>query len=477
VGHADRRGIVPIMAPPAVPRAGRPFRRRSLAVVLAALIVGTSGLAVVSLARSAGWSLPGGGVAAIASAAPTASPPATAQVSPPATAQVSPPATAQVSPPPSGEAPPPVSPTTAERRGVGIRTQLQARLDADRRRLGIPGVSVTIIFRDGSSWTGTSGLADVTAGTRVTANTAFALASISKTYTAALIVALAGDGRINLTAPALTYLPGSKLDRRITVRMLLDHTSGLDDFFLHPPIDKALLAKRQAAWSPSRSLRYVGKRYFAPGAGWHYSNTNYLYLGLIAEKVTGVSLAAALRERFLTPLDLDQTWYQAVDRNRSSLAHGYRFNGSKVTAPPIDLSDGTGVAPFRSVVTAAAGAGSIAATSGDVARWARSLYDGTAIGDAQTAVMLEDTATTAAYKPRVPYGLGVQVFPIGGRLSVGHSGRLLGFRTAVRHIPGEATTIAVLTNQSRADPAIIVGHLLAIVFAPSPACNLCGRPT
>jgi D-alanyl-D-alanine carboxypeptidase len=364
-----------------------------------------------------------------------------------------------------------------ETRVAALETRLQERLDKDRRRLGLPGVSVTILFRDGSVWTGTSGLADVTTGTRVSADTAFAVGSISKTYTAALIVALAADGRIDLGAAASSYLPEAKLDRRISVRMLLDHTSGLDDFFLHPAIDKALLAQRETPWTSSQALGYVGKRYFAPGTGWHYSNTNYLYLGLIAERVTGTTLAAALRARFFTPLGLRATWYQAVEPPKTAIAHGYSFSSPKPTAAPIDLADGTGVAPFRSVVTAAGGAGSIAATSGDVARWARLLYGGTVLGPAQTSVMIDDVAATAAYRPRVPYGLGVQVFPIDGHLSLGHSGRLLGFRAAVRHIPDEATTIAVLTNQSRVDPGIVVDHLLAIAFGPDPACGPCTRPT
>ena len=93
-----------------------------------------------------------------------------------------------------------------------------------------------------------------------------------------------------------------------------------------------------------------------------------------------------------------------------------------------------------------------------------------------TAQMLDGVAVTAAYTPRVPYGLGVQAFPIGGRLAVGHSGRLLGFRAAVRHLPAENVTIAVLTNQSRADPGIIVEALLAIIFEPEPPCVRCMQP-
>jgi hypothetical protein len=86
-------------------------------------------------------------------------------------------------------------------------------------------------------------------------------------------------------------------------------------------------------------------------------------------------------------------------------------------------------------------------------------------------------AATARYDPRVPYGLGVQVVTIDERPTVGHSGRLLGVRAAVRHLPVERTTIAVLTNQSRADPGVIVARLLSIVFGPEAPCIRCQEPS
>lgn len=379
--------------------------------------------------------------------------------------------------PSAAPSPSPSRPTIAELRAIAVRTILQRTLDQSRARLGVPGVSVTIIFRDGSSWTGTSGMADVAEGASVGPETAFAIASVSKTYTAALILSLAGDGAIDLDAPALTYIPEAAIDKRITVRQLLDHTSGLDDYFLHVPIDKALQAEPEAFWSVRRTLKYVGKPYFAPGTGWRYSNTNYLYLGLIAERVTGQTLAAALRERFFGPLRLDATWYQAVEEPLGPLAHGYRFSGTKVTARPIDLSDGTDVAPFTSVISAAAGAGSVAATSADVARWARLLYTGQVLGPQLTEEMLGGVALTAGYRPRVPYGLGVQALRVDDRYTLGHSGRLLGFRSAVRHFPGESLTIAVLTNQSRADPAIIVQDLIEVIFRAERPCLMCREPS
>jgi D-alanyl-D-alanine carboxypeptidase len=329
-------------------------------------------------------------------------------------------------------------------------------------------VSATVTFPDGTSWTGVSGLAVVATKTPVAPDTAFAYASISKTFTSALILQLVGDGRLRLSDPAAGLLPPLRLaiDRRITVGMLLNHTSGLADYFLNPKIDGPLQKAPTVVWTTDRTLRYVGKRTSAPGAAWHYSNTNYLLLGLIAERLTGEPLETAIRTRLLEPAGLGATWYQAAERARAALAHGYRLPGAKVNVKPVDLADGSGVAPFRSVVTAAAGAGSMAGTSADLATWARALYTGRVLGPDGTALLLSGFQKTADYAAGVAYGYGVQAVSIDGHPSLGHSGRLLGFRSAVRHFPLDGLTIAVLTNQSRADPALVVRELLKVALPP-----------
>jgi D-alanyl-D-alanine carboxypeptidase len=339
-------------------------------------------------------------------------------------------------------------------------------------------VSATVLLPDGTSWTGVSGLADVVAGTPVAPDTAFAYASVSKTFTSALILQLIDQGRLHLADAAADLLPPLRfaIDRRITVGMLLNHTSGLADFFLNPKIDGPLRAHPTESWPVDRTLSYVGKRLSPPGVAWHYSNTNYLLLGLIAERATGQTLGQAIRTRLLDPTGLAATWFQADETARTALAHGYRFVGTSRAAKPIDLDDGSGVAPFRSVITAAGGAGSIAGTSADLARWARALYSGKVLGPAATAMLLSGFTKTTNYLPGVVYGYGVQAVTIGGHASLGHSGRLLGFQSAVRHFPIEAITIAVLTNQSRADPGVIVQALLAVV-APPPAPSPCPRPS
>jgi CubicO group peptidase (beta-lactamase class C family) len=364
--------------------------------------------------------------------------------------------------PSAGPLPPIATPPSAT---PELSARLDATLERMRQRQGLPGISVTILFADGSRWTGTSGDANVAARTPVGDDTAFAVASISKTFTAAAVLQLVEKGRLTLDESVAGRLPGLRLDRRITVRMLLAHTSGLHDFFFHPAIDKALLAEPGRVWTPSRTLRYVAKPYFRPGRGWHYSNTNFLVLGLLVEQVTGRTLAADVRARFLEPLGLDATYTQATEKPRGPISHGYRFTAGAARARPIDLSDGSVVMPFRSVVTAAAGAGSIASSSPDIAAWARALYGGDVLAPESLALMVDPTGSRR-FKPRVPYGLGTQAVTIDGRRAVGHSGRFLGFQSVMRWLPDQQLAIVVLTNQSRRDPGVFARQLLRVVLGP-----------
>jgi D-alanyl-D-alanine carboxypeptidase len=378
---------------------------------------------------------------------------------------------------PGGSGAPLVSPAPIPanlRLGFWTQVALQSRLDTLRARYGIPGISVAIITPDGTEWIGVSGLADVAGRHPVTPKTSFAIASVSKTFTSALIMALVQDGKIRLDAPVRRYLPGlKKVSSKILVRQLLDHTSGLRDYFFHASIDHLLLSDPDRRWDAATALRYVGKAYFKPGAGWHYSNTNYLVLGLLAEAVGKEPLGTQIRKRFLAPLDLDRTWYQPTEGARADLAHGYRFTSTARDAKPIDLSDKGPIVPFTSVITAAGGAGGYAADARDLARWVRALYGGGVLAP-ETIAQMTDASKTVGYKATVPYGLGVQVIDIDGRRTFGHSGRLLGFRSAVRYIPAGDVSIAVLTNQSRVDPGPILRSLLKIALAPG--CGCADRP-
>ena len=454
------------------PQPGRNSLRPTLPTLIVVTVAAMAALTLGPLLvpqRPVAEALPTASAVGASSAAPSA---AAASTSGPA-AVLGPPASIAIPEiRPSG-----IVPRTLESPSASIATRaaLQKRLDGIRAKYAIPGISVAILFPDGGSWVGTSGVADLLSGAPVTPDTAFAIASVTKTFTSALILGLAEDGRIDLDTSVRTYLPDLRIDAKVTVRQLLDHTSGLRDYFFHPLIDPVLLEHPTRYWSEPEALKYAGKPYFKPGRGWHYSNTNYLVLGMLAEEVGGAPFAEQLRARFLDPLGLSDTYYQPTEPPRGPTAHGYRFASTSVEAKAVDLSDGTPMIPFTSVVTAAAGAGGLASSASDLARWARALYAGRALTPTSVQEMVDDVARTERYRPSVPYGLGVQMVEVGGRLTMGHSGRLLGFRSVLRWLPEEAVAIAVLTNQSRTDPGIIARALLKIALKPSADCVCADR--
>jgi CubicO group peptidase (beta-lactamase class C family) len=135
--------------------------------------------------------------------------------------------------------------------------------------------------------------------------------------------------------------------------------------------------------------------------------------------------------------------------------------------------DGQPVMPFRSVITAAGGAGNMAATSRDAARWMDALVRGDVLHRETKELMLAEAVYTEALGARIPYGLGLQVTELRQRVAIGHSGRLLGFRAVVRVLPGDGMTIAVLTNQSSLDPTVIADSMLAYVLPKATDCPTC----
>lgn len=399
-------------------------------------------------------------------------PSAAAPVASTAGATVPPAATGAAPTPPPASAWQPL-PQRSDVRPAVPSAALQSRLDAILTRRGIPGIAVTIRWLDGREWTGTSGLADASTGAPVTRDTAFAYGSVSKTFTAAAALLLVESGQLDLDAAVASILPGRELNPAITVRMLFDHTSGLDDYFLDPRIDGALQGKPDVAWTTDRALRYAATPVAKPGTAFFYSNTNYLLLGEVVEIVAGEPLASVIRERLLEPVGLEHTWMQVAEQARTDTARGHRVRGSRSNPDFRPVGSADGLMPFRSVLTAAGGAGAMAGTSRDAARWIEALAGRDVLGRATRAAMRADASATAALGARVPYGLGIQVVRLAGREAVGHTGRLLGFRSLVRYLPAERLSIAVLINENAVDPEPIARSLLRLVLPPRPNCPGC----
>jgi D-alanyl-D-alanine carboxypeptidase len=431
-----------------LPRAPRLRRARTLRAASIGLF---TALAVAACGSSTLTTAP-------ATASPTASP--TAGITPSPTPTVAP---AQVSllPVPLSKlaTPAPAGATLDEKTAAA----LDKALETLRAAKGIPGVSAAIMFADGTVWTGAAGLAVRSTKTAVTPDTLFSVASITKTFVAALVGRLAAAGTIGLDDPLSKYVPDFPNAANISLRRLLNHTSGIRDLFAS--LGAKILASPKKVWTPQEVLAGIGRPYFAPGKGYKYSNTDFVLLGLVIEKATGKPVAEAIRTDLLEPLGLTHTWYQVTETPAGPLAHGYIGKASA----PVDRSAGSMI-PFTSEVTAAGASGAYVSTAGDLVRWATALYGGDIL-DLATLSAMADISFTLPYKPAWPYGLGFEETTVAGRTAWGHRGHLDGFWSSMWYLPDVGASVVVLTNAEWADPVAAASSLVSVALGPIPAAS------
>ncbi|HEY5488286.1 MAG TPA: serine hydrolase domain-containing protein, partial [Candidatus Limnocylindrales bacterium] len=167
--------------------------------------------------------------------------------------------------------------------------QLQAVLDQQQADGGIPGIGATITFPDGSIWSSGSGNAIASPAEPATGDTPFVVGSITKTFITAAIMQLADAGQLSIDDPLSNWVPDFPNAQNITIRELLHHTSGIYDYFDYPTYNTQVFLTMQGhSWTPQEILStFVGAPYFPPGTGYHYSNTNFILLGLVVENITG----------------------------------------------------------------------------------------------------------------------------------------------------------------------------------------------
>jgi CubicO group peptidase (beta-lactamase class C family) len=348
-----------------------------------------------------------------------------------------------------------------------LAAELQAILDRIVADGFIPGATLTVSIPGYAPWSGASGYADRSQTQPVTPETRMRMASISKIFTAVVVLQLVEEGRIDLEAPLSAWYPDLvPRAEAMTVRQLLSHTTGLYDYLE----DSAILARAYRApdywWQPSELATYAGQRraLFAPGApgAWDYSSTNYVILGMIVEAVTGNSLAHEIRTRIFTPLKLEATYFVPDDSVAGPYARGYR-NAQDVSDISLSFAYATA---------------NIVAISSDIQRFGDALFSGELLQPATLAQMLTFLNGKGQYNmPALEYGLGVMrnTLPLGpdaqGRrrsaeLStvIGHTGGFGGFRSVLWHAPESGVTIALGENQGATDPNILATRVLEAVL-------------
>ncbi|MFK8844369.1 serine hydrolase domain-containing protein [Streptomyces sp. Ac-502] len=338
---------------------------------------------------------------------------------------------------------------------AAARGTLAASLDTLVTRHGIPGVAAETSDPRCGRWDVARGVADRKTGRPMRAEDRFRIGSVTKTFTATVVLQLAAEGRIALDAPVERYLPGlvrgNGYDgRTITVRQLLQHTSGLPDY------TAALVQLPVEQWrfrhAEPRELIATALKMPPPEKKWHYATTNYLLAGLIVEKVTGHGVEAEVTRRILRPLGLRDTyWPGDSPRIRGSHSHSYF---SATDEPGAPLSDGTAWN-----MTFGGAGGALVSTPTDVNRFFRGLFGGELLPARWLAEMKRTVpADPDRLWPGARYGLGLIASPLEcGGWWWGHGGTVPGGHRALGAVgPGGrgialALTAIPGTEQAEAD--------------------------
>jgi len=290
------------------------------------------------------------------------------------------------------------------------------------------------------------GAADLEDGQPVKPDTIFRIGSITKQFTSAMLLMLVERGQLSLSDPIAKYLPEIPRSDGITVRHLLDHTSGI-----HSYTDRTFVETRATRYHTTDDMvAYIAGQAepidFAPGTDYRYNNSGYVLAGAVIERVTGKPYATALQDMILTPLGLTDSAFEDERTVLPRRAKGYAQRDG-VLAHPMPLS-----------WSAAGSAGAMRSTATDLLRWHHALLGGKVVKPESLALMttpsrLKDgTLVKQLATPDPPdqapmdYGLGLSVGTQGGRRVVGHWGAINGFNACLFSYPDERTTMVLLVN-------------------------------
>lgn len=351
--------------------------------------------------------------------------------------------------------------------------RLEPELIAAMQRLRIPGAIVAIRTANHGSWTTVLGSSDLRTGERMQWSDHVRVGSITKTMTATIILQLAEEGRLRLNQPVSRFWSGVPNGRHITIRQVLDMRSGLYNYSEDFRFNQSLDRNPRRHWSP-RQLLKIGLAhapYFAPGKGYHYSNTNYVLLGLIARKLTHHSLGYDFRHRIFMPLGMNHTSLPATATIPKPFAHGYLFIGNVKSltfqiltgkkAAWADWSAGNPEDVTHANPSWTWAAGGAVSTLHDLVLYAPALATGRGLlRPAMQKKRLHFLPTTP--DPKGPgYGLGIA--DILG--FYGHTGSLPGYNTFEAYNPKLRATIVILINLNQSPdgdaPVAALGKLVA----------------
>ena len=341
-----------------------------------------------------------------------------------------------------------------------IEQQLQKALDDAIRTYPGKGISAALIFPEGTTWQGVAGIShdDIP----VTNNMLFSAGSITKTFTAMIILQFAAEGILSLDDPLHKWFPPyDNIDSTITIRQILNHTGGIFDAADHPQIGQDVFADRSRNWTADDLLNnYVLYPYFEKETGWHYSSTGYVMLRKLIPEISGTDIATVYRNRLLTPQSLNDTYLYPYENLPGDVAHGwFDVNGDQ-------QYDDITTDPLISFYTMAGGG--IYATAMDLAKWAHVIFiDKEVITDNYYNQMIDFYFPTTGDPMVNGYGLGVFRFEptlIDGLEMWGHGGDAIGYAAGSFYLPNYNLCLGIADNTEEGETMWVIKDLLTIAI-------------
>jgi D-alanyl-D-alanine carboxypeptidase len=323
------------------------------------------------------------------------------------------------------------------------------------KQQGIPGMTVALAKNGSMLYAQAYGDSDIATQSVTQTSTIFELGSITKQFTAALIMKLQEQGELQVDDSIHAYLPEYNFPSAITVRMLLTHTSGLANYttFTQYPSWATQGASEQTILSAVSQTPLL----FPPGTQWSYSNSNYFALGAIIEKLTGQSYSANLEQYIFQPLGLTNTYFSLPPPAQSAL--GYTLNGTSVI--PALVCD-------RST---AFSAGALSSNVTDLIAWDNALINGKVVSPASFKAM------TAPVDPAIPgggsYGFGLFLRTFDNHPTIWHGGLINGFAAETNVFLDTGLALEVLTNSDAANTDTIATGIMSSVCASTQYSGNC----
>ena len=331
-----------------------------------------------------------------------------------------------------------------------LKKEIQSKLDEWHKAGKFPGATVGVALADGESFGLAVGYSDRDSKTPMKPTDRMLAGSTGKTFAAATAMQLVKEGKIGLDdkiekyfgkEPWFNRLPNAK---DITVRMLMNHTSGLVRYEFKKEFTDYLTANPMKVWTPEERLAYLfdSKAAFEAGKGWDYSDTNYIVLGMIIEKVTGKVFYDEVRKRFTKKFKLDDTIAQEGPVMKG-VVQGYAGPNNPFGGKDAMIENGKFVVNPQLEWTG----GGWASTGHDLARWAKIIYEGKAYDASLLPQVLNGVAAPMLGR-ETKYGLATIIRNTPAGVSYGHSGFFPGYVTDMMYFPDQKIAIAVQVNTS-----------------------------